>query len=447
MAKKISEYFKTAYVDFGSFDNYRKIANYVDGFKVSGRKVMYTVMQHPKEEVKVSVLQSRTSENTRYLHGDQSLFGVIVGLAQDFPGTNNAPLLKRQGNFGNRHIPEASAGRYIFTKAEDILPLLFHPLDASILEEQVFEGDKIEPRFYVPTIPLLLVNGSEGLSTGFAQRILPREIKRVIHAIRAKLDGKKNVDLTPSFRGFTGTVTKGAEDGSYEIRGVIKRVNTTRVLITELPVGYDLKSYCKVLDRLEEADKIKGYEDLSTDDKFTFEVDMKREVLASLDDESLLTFFRLVKKETENYVCNDENNRLREFKSSNEVLEAFVEIRMRYYQKRKDYIVNRLKREIAQMHSKYLFIKGVIEKTINVENRSEEDVIKQLEKIGEIVKIEDSYNYLLNMPMKSMTKEVYRRLKDDIQEAAAQLKDTSKKEPKDLWLADLDALQNAVRSF
>ena len=448
MTKKISDYFKSEYVNFGSFDGYRKVGNFIDGLKVSSRKVVYTVLQRPKEEIKVSVLQSRTAENTRYLHGDASLAEVIVGLAQDFPGSNNLPLLKREGNFGTRYIPEASASRYIFTKAEEILPLLFKPEDAPILEEQIFEGDKIEPRFFIPTVPLLLVNGSEGLACGFRQNILPREIKKVIHAIRAKLDGKKNVDLTPSYRGFIGTVIKGESENSFEIRGVIKKLNTTKVLITELPIGYNLSSYTTdVLDKMEEADKIKGYEDYSTGGMFKFEIDMKREVLATLDDESLLTYFKLIKKETENYVSNDENNSIREFKSVDEVIDAFMEVRMRYYQKRKDHIIGKLKRDIAQMHSKYLFVKGVIEKTINVENKAEEDVVRQLERVKDIVKIDDSYNYLLNMPMKSMTKEVYRKLKEDIQEVAAELKEISKKEPKDLWLADLDALQAAVKNF
>ena len=189
---KITEFFDTDYCDYGSYDNYRKIASICDGLKPSARKCLYIVLKdNIKEPFKVQNLCARVSEKTNYIHGATSLYGVIVGLAQDFVGTNNIPLFQRKGNFGTRLIPEASADRYIFTCKEKYLDNIFNEEDNSNLISQIFEGDEIEPKFFIPIIPMLLVNGSLGLTTGFSQKILPRDPKELIKWIMCKLSGKK----------------------------------------------------------------------------------------------------------------------------------------------------------------------------------------------------------------------------------------------------------------
>ena len=174
----ITEFFNTDYVNYSSYDNLRKIASLLDGQKNAARKILYTILaKNIKEKIKVSQLGSKVAEFAEYLHGNMD--NVIVNLAQDYTGTNNLPLLQKKGNFGTRFAQEASASRYIFTYGSDNLFKLFNKDDIEILTKQYFEGQEIEPMFYVPNLPILVINGSEDVSSGFAQKILPRSVNDV----------------------------------------------------------------------------------------------------------------------------------------------------------------------------------------------------------------------------------------------------------------------------
>ena len=174
---KITDFFQNDYVDQASYDNLRKVASLVDGQKNAARKILYTILEkNIKDEIKVSQLGSKVAEFAEYLHG--SMDGVTINLAQNFPGTNNIPLLAREGNFGTRFSQSASAPRYIFTHGTKEFFELFKKEDNQVLIKQYFEGQQIEPMFYVPNLPILLINGSEGVSSGFAQKILPRNPKK-----------------------------------------------------------------------------------------------------------------------------------------------------------------------------------------------------------------------------------------------------------------------------
>ena len=446
---KISNFFKTDYCDFASYDNYRKIASCIDGLKPSSRKCIYSIIKNnvvtPK---KVSQLKSDAASMTQYLHGDQSLEGVLVGLAQDFVGTNNLPLLQREGTFGNRLIPAAAAGRYIFTCKEPYLDKIFRKEDNSILIEQIFEGDPIEPKYYVPVVPLLVINGSIGLTTGFNQKILPHSLDDVITYIENKLNCKKNnIELIPSFNGFEGEVIKNdkkEDECSWLITGKIKKISQIKIEINEVPPSYSLESYLSELDKLEEAKKIKEYQDLSENGKFKIEVTLFRNNGLTIDTPNLLTELKLVDSITENYTSLNENNKVVEFKSIYEVIDNYYNVRLKYYDIRKNNLIKELTKRILENYSKYLFIKGVIEKEIIISNKSDEDIIKQLEKIEKISKINDSYDYLLNMPMRSITKTQYEKLKNEIKsmkEELTKLKETSNI---DMWKDDLKLLKKAL---
>ena len=176
--KSVQDFFENEYVNQASYDNLRKIASCIDGLKNSSRKVICTTIdKNISENLKISQFSNKAAEYCEYLHGDLS--PVVTNLAKDFSGTNNLPLLFKKGNFGTRLSNEASASRYIFARKSDNLDTLFVKDDNSILVEQYFEGSKIEPKFYVPSLPILLINGSEGISSGFAQKILTRDVKEI----------------------------------------------------------------------------------------------------------------------------------------------------------------------------------------------------------------------------------------------------------------------------
>lgn len=320
----LTEFFGTDYVDYASYDNLRKIASYIDGQKNTARKILYTVIdKNISNEIKVDQLSNKMAEHTQYLHGGAQ--GVIVTMAQNYVGTNNLPLLTREGNFGTRFSPEASAPRYIYTMKEKYLSGLFNKEDNEILIPQEFEGDKIEPRFYIPTIPMLLINGSEGISSGFAQKVLGRDPKCIKQYVEDYITSggnvrpKKSNNLTPYYEGFKGTVESGDEVHKWIIKGAIKRKNITSVEITELPIGYNLKSYIKVLDDLEDKKVIRSYKDLSDNDQFNFVVSIDSKSLKSWSDDQIIEKLKLIKKVSENYTCIDEHNKIREFKSAKEI--------------------------------------------------------------------------------------------------------------------------------
>lgn len=434
---KISEFFNNDYVNQASYDNLRKIASLVDGQKNASRKVLYTILEkNIKEKIKVSQLGSKVAEFAEYLHGN--LDGVIVNLGQDFPGTNNIPLLQKKGNFGTRFNQEASASRYIYTYGTSQFFELFKKDDTPILHQQYFEGQQIEPMFYVPTLPILLINGSEGVSSGFAQKILPRNPIDIRKYIIAKLSNKEsNIKFVPYYEGFKGIIEQGENNSQWLIKGIIERKGINKVLISEVPIGYDLKSYLDILDDLEDRKIIQGYVDKSDDDNFKFEVTVPSKSLKDWDDEELLNKLKLTKKISENYTVIDENNKIKVFNSAKEILDKYIEVKMNFLNLRKDHLIHHLTEDIRYDYSKYLFIKMIIENDLIIAKRKKSDIIIDLEKVENILPKDNNYDYLLNMNILSLTEERTAKLENDIKLKKSELDMLIKKSIEQLWIEEI----------
>lgn len=435
---KITDFLNNEVVNFASYSTLRALASYIDGLKNSHRKVVcYMLLNNVTKEKKVFNLSGEIMTSMEYLHGDIS--GSVITLAQNYPGTNNIPLLSREGNFGTRFTNEASATRYIYTAKDKMFDYLFNKGDINVLHEQYFEGTKIEPRFFIPTLPLILINGSEGIATGFAQKILSRNVDNIKKAINLILDNKK-IDkklLIPSFNGFDGIVEQGDNTNQWLIKGKIKRLSGGKFEILEIPVGIDLQSYTKVLDDLEDDKFIKSFKDFSKDDKFHFEVLMSPSDLAKFSDDDLLQKFKLVKKVSENYTCVDENNRVKVFESVEEILRAFVNIKLEYLQKRKDYQLQKFEDDIKIDFSRYLFIKNIVDNKLLINKRKKSDIEIDLEKIDNIVKRDNSYDYLLNMGIMSLTEERMNKLQEDIKIKKDSLDALRIKTPEEIWQEEI----------
>lgn len=436
--QKLTDFFKTDYVNYSSYDNLRKIASLVDGQKNSARKILCTVLdKNIKNEIKVSQLGSKVSEYTEYLHG--SLDGVITGLAQNFAGKNNLALLVREGNFGTRFSPDPSASRYIFTHGSDEFFNIFNKEDTPILEHQKFEGHNIEPRFYLPTLPLLLINGSEGVSSGFAQKILPRSKQKMQSALVSLLKGKKPLSklFVPHFEGFEGTVEQGASANQWLIKGVATKKNSRTIEITEIPVGYSLKDYIKVLDKLEDGKVIRSYKDKSDNNKFHFEVLMDSSIIKNMTIDEILVKLKLVKTVSENYTCLDENNKIVVCSSALDILEKYVAVKLPYLEKRKAYKIDQITQAIQDDNSKYIFISNVISGNIVVNKKSKAEIISQLDKFEDIFMKDNSYDYLLRMPIYSLTKEKVAELEKSIKDKQTELNEYSKTDITTIWLSEI----------
>jgi DNA topoisomerase-2 len=437
---KTSIFFKNDYVDQASYDNLRKIASVIDGQKNTSRKILYTILtKNIKDEIKVKQLDSKVAEFTEYLHGD--MCSVIVGLAQKFTGSNNIPLLSDEGNFGTRFSPEASASRYIYTLGTKEFFNIFKKEDIDVLIKQTFEGQEIEPRFYVPNLPMLLINGSEGVSSGFAQKILPRNPQKIKKYIQDYLKNNLKLNdsnsLEPYYKGFKGIIESGNEPGQWLIKGTFKRIGINKIQISEVPIGYSLKSYLKVLDDLEDKKIIQNYRDKSEDDNFLFDVSINSKDLASLDDETLLDKLKLIKRITENYTCIDENNKIHVFNSAKEIIDYYIKIKLEYIQKRKTFQISKMISDIKFDFSKYLFIKNIVEEKLKINKRKKEEIENDLCKIEKILKKDDSYDYLLNLNILSLTKEKMDKLEEDIKMKKSQLDLLSQSTPQTLWSKEI----------
>lgn len=443
----ITDFFNTSYCDFGTYDNWRKIGNIIDGNKVSSRKCLHIVLKdNIKEPFKVQNLCARVSEKTNYIHGAVSLYGVIVGMAQDFVGTNNIPLLKRKGNFGTRLIPEASADRYIFTCKEDYLDDIFNPEDNPLLIQQEFEGNIIEPKYYVPIIPMLLVNGSIGLTTGFSQKILPRNPKDLIKWLLCKLTNKKYTGkLLPYYRGFNGKI-KQIDDNTFDIYGSYQKIGSNKIEINDIPCGpgiagySDLNSYLSILDKLVDDKKIKDYNDYSEANQYKIVVTFYRNQGLDIDNCDIYKELKLIKTVSECYTSLNADNKVVEYNNINQILNEYYKIRFDYYKKRKQLKLQTLTDKILQDLSKYTFVKNVIDGNIILKNKSYQQIEKQLNNIKNIIKINDKYDYLLNMPMYNITKEYYTKLKEKLKELKEQYNNIKNISIEDMWINDLNIL-------
>lgn len=448
--RDLTDFYEKDAPAYASYDNLRKVCG-IDGLKLSQRKILYAAFRRCYSDwIKTDTMCAQTQIDTNYIHGAANLEVVIDNMAANYVGSNNYALLTgNSGGFGCRISPRPSAGRYTRIRLSDVSKKLFIKTDNEILDKQYFEGQYIEPRFLMPVFPILFLNGSNGMSTGFSNSIYPRNPTEVIEYIKKKISGTANprMALLPWFRGHLGKVEYNKELDRNESFGVITKNNMNSYTITELPIGTDYQKYVELLEKLEENGTIQDYSDKCDPktDRILFEIKTTREFTRKHESErSLYEAFKLVKSLPETLCCIDENNRVREFGSVKEILDSFIEIRLRYYGARKDYILRTLKADIEKLLSKYLFCDGIVKKTIKVANVKKADIETQLEKIDRIVKVDGSYSYLLNMPLHSVSKETMEELKKQINDQKELFRKTKETPVETMWTDDLHEFRKAL---
>ena len=440
----IEDFFKESFTDFSAYASYRAIGSVIDGLKNSQRKVFYTLMHKTgNTKEKVSRLASIVGLKTEYLHGEASLESVIVTGVRHFD--KPLPVLEEEGAFGYRTVPKAAASRYIYTKKRDVFGLIYNSKFSRIDGYQTFEGTKIEPRVLTPLLPMLLVNGNSGIGSGFSQNILPRNPQQIIDIITKYLKSKaKNkseilskADLSVQYPFFDGDIE--TEDKKSIFYGKIKIANTTTININELPIGYTIETYIKVLEGMIDANKIVSYIDKSNENNFNFVVKCKRNFYSKFSHEKLITAFKLSKSATENFVCVGEMNNFLELDSYNEILIIFIEFVINRYALLKAQIINDFENEIFDLSEKARFIGLVIKGKIIISNRKKEDIVKQLNKH----KFKEVEIYL-NMRIYSLTKEKYEELLRDVELLKKKLEDARKVTIESMYLKDIGMLQKIL---
>ena len=443
--KTISEFLSSEYKEFAMYViEGRAIPSVIDGFKPTQRKIIHISNQTWKtgseKTLKVFQLSGKVASDCYYHHGDASLSNAIITMAQRFK--NNAPLLEEDGQFGSLRSPQAGAPRYIGTKLSENFKLIYK--DFELLEYKEEEGESIEPKYFLPIVPAVLLNGSSGIAVGFASNVLNRDIKSIIDACVKVLAGKEPGEVKPSLNGFNGEFIQDKENNKrWIIRGKYDKVNTTTVKITELPPSMTYEKYEDILDKLVDDKVIVTYDD-NCKDNIDYTIKFTRSDLEKLDEEKLVKLLKLEESSTEIFSTLDEFGKLMIFENTSDIIKYFVNFRLKYYHKRKQFLLDKMNRELKILSNRGRFIKAIIDGKLKVNNVSKSIIIEGIEAMN-LDKIDDSYDYLLRMPIYSLTKEMYDKLKEDFTIKKEEIKTLEATDPKDMYILDLTELKKKFK--
>ncbi|TEA40141.1 hypothetical protein DBR06_SOUSAS8210070, partial [Sousa chinensis] len=468
---------------FSNSDNERSIPSMVDGLKPGQRKVLFTCFKrNDKREVKVAQLAGSVAEMSSYHHGEMSLMMTIINLAQNFVGSNNLNLLQPIGQFGTRlHGGKDSASpRYIFTMLSPLARLLFPPKDDHTLRFLYDDNQRVEPEWYIPIIPMVLINGAEGIGTGWSCKIPNFDVREVVNNIRRLMDGEEPLPMLPSYKNFKGTVEELAPN-QYVISGEMSILNSTTIEISELPIRTWTQTYKEqvlepMLNGTEKTPPlITDYREYHTDTTVKFVVKMTEEKLAEAERVGLHKVFKLQTSLTCNsMVLFDHVGCLKKYDTVLDILRDFFELRLKYYGLRKEWLLGMLGAESAKLNNQARFILEKIDGKIIIENKPKKELIKVLiqrgydsdpvkawkeaqQKVADEEENEESdneketeksdsvtdsgptFNYLLDMPLWYLTKEKKDELCRLRNEKEQELETLKRKSPSDLWKEDLAA--------
>ena len=539
------EFINRELVLFSLYDNQRSIPSLCDGLKPSERKILYGCFKRNlKDEVKVAQLIGYISEHSAYHHGEQSLASTIVGMSQNYVGTNNINLLMPIGQFGTRNLggKDCASARYIYTSLNKVTRHIFNSNDFPLMNYIVEEGQKIEPNYYLPIIPMILVNGTEGIGTGWSTNVPCFNPREIIQNLKNKLNGGNFTKMHPWYKGFTGDIIEDSKkgNGSYIVNGKYywdeKDPNVLHII--EIPLKKWTRDYKNFLqgfmgieviedkDNDKKGKKGKGKKNKNNDgneekskekkkkpiiledikqnhsnNKVHFEIKFLPEFTEKFKENDALlikTFGLQSTLSLTNMVLFDQNGKIKRYTSIEEILNIFYDLRLELYDKRKVYMLSILKKDLGILSNKVRFIKAVISEELILKNKkrailvnelldSGYDTMSKLEKLRkkskeeeeaeieivnqnlqneneeneeENLKINDNkkseikqkvpakeYDYLLTMPLWSLTFEKVEELLKQKEEKEKEFSDLEKTDREHLWMNDLDELLLALDKF
>ncbi|GAA6023335.1 hypothetical protein JCM10207_005750, partial [Rhodosporidiobolus poonsookiae] len=473
----ISDFINKELILFSMADNARSIPSVVDGFKPGQRKVLFGCFKRKlKAEIKVGQLSGYVSEHSAYHHGDASLQGTIIGLAQDFVGSNNLNLLDPNGQFGTRLQggKDAASARYIFTNIAQITRSVFHPADDDILDYLNDDGQSIEPSWYIPVLPMVLVNGSDGIGTGWSSYIPNYNPSDIVANLRRKLDGEEMEPMHPWYRGFRGTIEKGDKDG-YKCTGIIERIDDSTVEVTELPIRTWTQNYKEMLESWVAGSEkqpiwVKDYKEYHTDTTVHFVVTLTDKGKEAIEKDGLEKVFKIASKvNTSNMVCFDATGKIKKYATAEDIVSDFYDVRLDYYHRRKKHLVADLELVHDRLSNQARFIQMIINKELVLSNRKRAVIVADLRKhnfrpfpkvqkahvAGDVDEAgerdpedeedpeaaagaDSDFDYLLNMSLSSLTAERVAKLLAERDMRRDELDALLRRSPQDLWRTDLD---------
>jgi len=478
---KIEDFVNKELIHFSNADTCRSIGSCMDGLKTSQRKILYSCFKRKLySEIRVAQLAGYVSEHAAYHHGEASLQGAIINMAQDFVGSNNINVLMPNGQFGTRIMggSDSASPRYIHTELNPIVDIIYPKDDIPLLKYTDDDGLLVEPEYYVPIIPMVLVNGMVGIGTGFSTNIPLFNPYLIINNIKRKLNGEKYYVMRPYYNNFKGQIVE-KDSKNYITKGIYKvYTNTNKVEITELPIGKWTDDYIKfVQDNIigfKEDKKncfITDYENHSTDSEVKIILKVTDEFIFDYEhtqpDSDGITYVEKMLKLTTNKTLTNihlynSNNQIQKYDSVYKILDEHYSKRYYLYNTRKEYMLNILKNKIIILESKIRFIHEIIDESIKIYKKTRKEIIGQLYSKEFILLVDNviietkeksidtigaDYDYLIKMPIYSLSQDKIDELQKELEKHTNEYNILENKSVKEIWLSELEELKVGLDRF
>ena len=465
---KYEEFIDNELIHFSTYDCARSIPNMVDGLKTSLRKILFCAFKRKlNSEIKVAQFSGYVSEHSAYHHGEASLNGAIVGMAQTYVGSNNINLLQPNGQFGTRLQggDDSASERYIFTQLNNITRAIFQESDDSILNYLNDDGTIVEPEYYIPIIPFVLINGISGIGTGFSCSIPSYNPIQIIDYLKCKLKNQSISSIgefIPYYEGFKGKIEK-IQDNKFMVRGSYEKIGEDKLLITELPIGTWTMPYITFLEELMDGsiDKngkktspsIKDFKSLSTEVNVNITITLPKGKLNELEDQvkdSINGVEKLLKLTTTISSTNmhmfNSKCKLHKYNSIEEIIDDFYSVRLLAYQSRKNYLVEDMRKLMIKLSNRAKYILGVLDNSIDLRKKSSDQVTTMLEN-NKFDKLDGDFKYLIKMPMDSVTNENVQSILKEKEETEKKLDILIKTSLETMWYSELENLEKEYKKY
>jgi DNA topoisomerase-2 len=412
----------------------RAIPNMYDGLKPVQRFYLYSSLVNSKKDYKKVSAVSGVVSDYGYQHGETSAAGAGQLMAATW--NNNVCLVEGRGSFGTRQVQEAGAARYVYTRVHENFNKYIKDLDLAPEHE---DPEHTPPQFYIPVLPLALANGTKGIATGFATNILPRGIDALRDACKEFLTtGKIAKRLDVEFPDFTGTTTYDASIDRYVCDGVYHKPSSTRMVITEIPYGFDRESYIKILDKLEDENEIYSYDDQCGTHGFRFDIKLKQNTSAKWKHDKIMKQFKLTKNHSENLTVIDENFALREYTDERELIVDFCRFRLDILQKRIQARIAEYTELDRWLRVKMEFILAVLDNKIVFKGNKKDQVAHLI--LTHTSAIPEDTDKLLRLNIMTLTQEQVDELQKQLKENTKTLKYWRGTTPENQFIEDLAGL-------
>ena len=415
----------------------RALPNLIDGLKPSQRFFLYSVLRNARNGfTKVASVGGVVSEYG-YHHAETSAQDTGAAMANTW--NNNFPIIQGRGNFGSRVVQESAAARYIYCMIHENYRKTF--LDEDMAPKH-WDPEHFPPRFYLPIIPTVLLNGVMGMAVAYATTILPHDPKSVIECVKDVLESGKCKEPLLKFPDFNGKIIPQEEPGKYMLEGLYSydEKRKTKLIISEIPPKYDREKYIAVLDELTDKNLIVSYT-ADCRNGFKFEITLKRDLTVDMTDHSaVMKMFKLNQSVSQNITVIGPNRSptssdVRAYDSAKTLIADFVKHRLTYYPARIAKRISELEEKTRYANARIIFIQKVISDEINPRGKTRKQTLTTIERFDELKEFSEK---LIGMNIYHITSDEVKKLEKDLQVIEKELKYWKKTTPKAEYLKDLE---------